>query len=494
MSTTRKKSGSARALFFVLISIVLVGVIAGCFEPIVQDILILVADDYPPSLTIDSPQFNQYYTSTMSVVGNVIDSSRTDGDGEGKLKSIELTFLEASQFDRTVEFTTEGTVEALDPILDVPFFTYDPESGDFSLEFSTVGLEGDQYLTITAVDQNGNFEFEEITLKDPGSGPLISILTPSQNSNFLSTVTVTGRVLNQGGSDQSATEVATLTYTVPNLSIIESPIDFSAEDGSFSFPFDTSGYSGNLSITVEGVDLNSRASSQTLVLLGDSIGPTLSISSPVSGTFYQSSVTVTGVVRDKTSLAASPTIDELDTLEYRIGGGTLVTVPGTDIDAATGDYTFTFTTVGLSGTVTVQVMATDKNGRVTNQSIELLTYSSGPSISISAPTQNSDYQSTVTVSGVVSDQDSGGTAFAEVDTLRFAVNALSLDLPVVFDPADGTFTFSFDTSGFHVNLAVILTATDLNGRISTSTLNLLGDLIGPEVSITSPLDNKSDDR
>ena len=219
MFSTRKKGGLARALLFVLVSIVVVGVIASCFEPIVQDILILVADDQDPTLTIEAPQFNQLYTSTMSIIGNVVDSSRAEGDGTGKLRSITLTFLEASQYDREVLFTTEGEIESLRPPLDEPFFTYDPESGDFSLEFSTVGLEGDQYLTITAVDQNGNVDIEDITLRDPGSGPLISIATPSQNSNFLSTVTVTGSVVNQGATEPSATEVYSLTYTVPNLSI-----------------------------------------------------------------------------------------------------------------------------------------------------------------------------------------------------------------------------------------------------------------------------------
>ena len=113
MFPTRKKGGLARALLFVLVSIVVVGVIASCFEPIVLDILLLVADDQDPTLTIEAPQFNQLYTSTMSIIGNVVDSSRAEGDGTGKLRSITLTFLEASQYDREVLFTTEGEIESL---------------------------------------------------------------------------------------------------------------------------------------------------------------------------------------------------------------------------------------------------------------------------------------------------------------------------------------------------------------------------------------------
>ena len=112
--------------------------VLSCFEPINQDLLIVVADDFAPVLVVNSPLLNDYYISTMTVRGNVVDSSQREGDGKGKLRAIVVSFLEASQYNRTVTFDDSGLPDG-----EYSFFTYDPETGDFSLDFDTVGLEGD---------------------------------------------------------------------------------------------------------------------------------------------------------------------------------------------------------------------------------------------------------------------------------------------------------------------------------------------------------------
>ena len=92
----------SRRLQITLASVALCALLAGCFQPIQQDILLIVADDFAPTLVVYSPQLNDIYTSTMSIVGNLVDSSQVADDAAGKLASITLDFLNATQYNRSV--------------------------------------------------------------------------------------------------------------------------------------------------------------------------------------------------------------------------------------------------------------------------------------------------------------------------------------------------------------------------------------------------------
>jgi hypothetical protein len=163
-------------------------VLAGCFQPIDEELLLVVADRFPPQLEITSPSINEIYVSTMAIVGTVFDSTREDDDRNGKLASITLSFLEKSQYNRSVYFEDDGVTFTEDPVLDESFFSYDPETGEFALWFNTIGLQGDQYLTVTVVDRNANEVSRQITLRDPEVGPRITILEPLPFSEYQSTV------------------------------------------------------------------------------------------------------------------------------------------------------------------------------------------------------------------------------------------------------------------------------------------------------------------
>ena len=167
-----------------------------------------------------------------------------------------------------------------------------------------------------------------------------------------------------------------LNYSVPALSLANT-VSFDPADGTFSFAVDASGYNNNLSISVSADDMNSRSSTTTVTLLGDSVGPTVTIATPIPNSRYESAVTVTGTVRDRDSTA------EVASLAYSILGtsdGGAVT-----FDSVTGAYSFTFDTTSYTDNVVVEVSSIDLNDRSTSSQITLLPYLTGPELSITSP-------------------------------------------------------------------------------------------------------------
>ena len=140
-----------RRLQIILTSIALCAMLTSCFQPIQQDILLIVADDFAPTLVVYSPQLNDIYTSTMSIVGNLVDSSQEPDDASGMLASITLDFLNATQYNRLVYFDygSDGdelvlTWEPVDPNPSLrPTAQIEKNQGVHSGEASFWDLEGE---------------------------------------------------------------------------------------------------------------------------------------------------------------------------------------------------------------------------------------------------------------------------------------------------------------------------------------------------------------
>lgn len=251
-----------------------------CMEVIDEDLMLLVADKFPPVLQIDSPLFGTAYVSEMTIVGKILDSSETEEDGKGLLASLTLAFLDWGAFNRTILFDQDGNVASMIP--DDDFFTYNRETGEFSLTFNTVkssgdSLKGDQYITLIAEDQNGNIRTWQTTLVDSAFGPTISITSPAQNSGYFADVMVTGSVYDRGSGGASTSEVKSLTYKVGTLAIDTTEVTDLAGNGAFSFTFPTAGFSGNILVEIIATDLNGRTTTERLNLLGDQNGPFIEV-------------------------------------------------------------------------------------------------------------------------------------------------------------------------------------------------------------------------
>ena len=359
----------------------------------------------------------------------------------------------------------------------------------------------------------------DITLIDPVVGPIVEIASPQNNSDYESHVTVTGKVVNQIAGPLTASEVKSLEYAIANLSIAKTTVPFDVNSGNFSFSFSAEGYSQNLSVELIATDKNDRESIKTLTLLGSSTGPDLSISTPLDRSYYKSTVEVVGSVSSKdwhpdTGL---PATSELASLQYRVAARQEqllydINIDETDetyLNLQTGDYRFTIDTVGLSGTAALLIIAKDKNGRESTASIDLIGYPAGPAVAITSPLDKSYYQSTIAVSGSVTDQDwdvdAGVLPTSELAKLTYRVGVRSevVLYDIAVDPADetsitlstGDFTFIAETVIDNIALigtvSVQITATDKNGRQTTASIDLTDYGIGPEIAITKPSQNSS---
>ena len=97
----------------------------------------------------------------------------------------------------------------------------------------------------------------------------------------------------------------------------------------------------------------------------------------------------------------------------RIGGGVERDVDTGDFPASptitlnetNGDFSFTFSTVGVSSNISIEIKATDLNNRTTIQRLTLLGDKIGPDVVVTNPPSNSSYISSVTVEGTIEDRD-----------------------------------------------------------------------------------------
>jgi hypothetical protein len=156
--------------------------------------------------------------------------------------------------------------------------------------------------------------------------------------------------------------------------------------------------------------------------------------------------------------------------EYRIDGSTWVSTGST-----TGEMNFT---VSGDGTHTVEYRVFDQAGNVASQSETIQIDTADPSVSFTAPSQDTPVDKITKVSGTSSDVTSG------LNIVEVSVDNGSSWIPV----SNGAWAYDWKVStvanGSHPILA---RARDVAGNVSSaSNLNLLVDNIGPSISMSAP--------
>jgi len=242
-------------------------------------------------------------------------------------------------------------------------------------------------------------------------------------------------------------------------------------------------------------------------LVEDDIPPELAIATPVGNTLYGATVQVSGTLRDAAfavgdgqgrleSLAFSvpgfPTLSQL--VHFDPSGG--CTVTGEDLgfahEAGTGDFSFAFSTVGLSGGPKVLVfVAADFNGNTSERALTLLEDPSGPHVVLDIPTNLSYYGITVNLQGSTTNSPSD-PATNDVRLIQWecagevgswsASGGSSGNLS--YDTGTGQFTGWFSTIGMPAGtLGVRLYAEDFGGHRTEVGVQLLDNRPGPEIII-----------
>lgn len=445
-----------RTLFALLAATVASFVLTGCPPPIMREVLVYAEDDIPPVITVSSPTNRSAFDSSVTFVGTVVDSAVDEGDGRGRVDSLTYAVVDRESLSGEAEVAADGS---------------------FSFTIQTGDLQGNQTVGITATDWNGNSDSVEIEMTDPGVGPDVSIASPQANSVYLSTVVVMG-VVNNRGESVAVTEVRSLRYEVLGSSI-QGDVDFSATDGAFAFPISTVTLRNRITIRLTATDKNGRTSRGNLELEDRSDGPTLSVSSPAPYSSYQAVVSIAGTV---TNNADSASTAEVQSLSYQVLGKTAVTaVP---FAAGSGAFALTFTTVGMTGNIIVQLTARDLNNRLTVVDYTLLEDKAGPSIVVDSPLDGTNYGVTTALRGRVRNSDLDQTRFDDVETTSLTYRIGAGDpVPLSID-ASGSFSADISTIGKSGTLLLKLSALDLNGHLTEKSITLLDNLPGPVITVT----------
>jgi len=257
---------------------------------------------------------------------------------------------------------------------------------------------------------------------------------------------------------------------------------------------------------------------ETLItVVEDEIPPELTIASPKTNSAYKGTITITGSILDS-ALKDKDYKGFIKTLEITVLDASRLNLTVTfsedgtyqiepedstfTFDPETGSFFIEISSIGLSGVQIITFTATDKNGNVTEKTINLQEDTSGPYIKLNTPANLTTYSVILNITGtVLNAQNDSSTENVKKVSWQISPAGVNgeLDLTTTPKQPDGTykvnkFTFNPVTGAFYDEASLIgkkgnqyfeFSAEDLNGHVSTETRQLIDSAQGPLVAITA---------
>ena len=337
---------------------------------------------------------------------------------------------------------------------------------------------------------------ELLLVVDDALSPDLAIATPTPNSWYHGTMTVSG-ILADSSSEvgDGFGRLASLSFSVSDYSPLARTVTFDADgnatvtpadptfswdpaSGGFSFDFPSDGLFGYKVLTFVATDLNGNEVRKDLPLLPYPYGPYVVLDEPVDLSTYDMVVAIAGTVTDA---SGDPTADEVKALRWRASGEPdcdLVIGPATlqpDGTYRNGNFTFNpvtgafsdwFDSSNNSGTVIVKVSALNAT-MWTEVTSSLVFNGAGPDITLASagaghnPTEYSSVVTpTITVDGTVDMTNYSAGSLRYLVKQQPGLPQSGLISP---DPSTGAFSFTFDPDGSPVlagNLTIEVSAKD----------------------------------
>jgi hypothetical protein len=365
-------------------------VATSCPKPIDDELLLVVADEIKPLITITAPAQGSTYGYTVDVTGTLFDSSQTAGDGKGFVRTLEFSVLGNPFPPRTVTFERDGSfsVDPDDPDPPVYDVHYTLATGEFSFTVNTATLQGAKWFTFTATDLNENQAEQVITLlPDQGSGPAIDITSvdllppgpptdPDYYSSFVTTSIAIG-----GQVDPSHLLTGSTIYKVqgsPSRPETAFSTDTGGNFGLEIYPQDPPELVGGLTVYIWAKDTQNRLTEKTLQILDDSSYPSGSFSI-ASGANY--------ATNPNTSLTFTMTDGPSGMYEMRFNNDGGAWSAWEDYSGAPHAWTLDAT----EGTRTVNAQFSDKVMNVLNTSDTTVLDTVAPAVSFYRINDNAEY-------------------------------------------------------------------------------------------------------
>ena len=224
-------------------------------------------------------------------------------------------------------------------------------------------------------------------------------------------------------------------------------------------------------------DSHTTLGSSLRLFVKEVTAPTISITAPTSGQYLASS---TPTIKFNLTDEANGSGIAISTLSFKLDNQTYTnTSSGVTVKSITNGYEVTFipTTAVTDGSHTLQVNVKDNDGNsATSASVTFITDTVAPTLSVTNPATNGTYtaESSLNITGTVNDSTSG------VPKVTITLNGSDVGNVTV---SNGTFTKGVTLrSGSNT---IVVTATDLAGKVTTITRTITLDSSSPVIASVS---------
>ena len=309
-----------------------------------------------------------------------------------------------------------------------------PTAFSSPFDISTTGwADGPYTVRVNATDLAGNRRFASFTFTVDSTPPTLTLTSPSNGSYI-----VAGTTIDLSVSDTNLDLVDWTTAGAPTGLL--SPFDIS-----------TTGWAdGSYTVRVNATDLAGNLRFGSFLFILDSTPPTVTLTSPASG-----SVVVAGTTLD---LAVSDA--NMNSVTWTTGGAPTTLASPYDIS----------TTGWADGAYTLRVNATDLAGNLRSANFTVTLDSTPPSVALNSPANGSAFRAGTTIDLSVS------------DTNFDAANWTTAGAPTTFASP-----FDISTTGWADGAYTVrVNATDLAGNLAYRSYSFVLDSTPPTVALNSP--------
>ena len=425
-----------------------------------------VAPPTDPFIRIDSPADRAVYHSSVQVSGQVMDAAGSASSQE--IDSVSWA-IPGTDFDGIIPFSPDGT---------------------FSIRVPLVGLHGDIVLDVQAVSRNGRVTSISRRIRERTEGPVLEILSPADRSPLTDIVTIDGRVGDPSDPEGSASDVKALSWQAIGRPLLCGDVAF-REDGWFSFTFPAKGLADDLVLELRAEDRNGHASVKAITLVrapaqpaaspasssavAPQPAPSLTLTAPANGSFYRSSIQVSGRARSEGPGGRI-------SMRWALAGTALAGTAAVEDDGA---FSFAVPAAGLRGTQALRIMAA-QGGAAAEITVVVYEDTRALSLAISAPADGGYYQAATIVEGSVGDESL--PAFGELASLSWKIPARADLAGRAVVNADGGFKLALPFSDLSGDVTIAMVAEDRRGHLTQRTLTLHDGTKKPSLALSAPSD------
>jgi hypothetical protein len=338
-----------------------------------------------------------------------------------------------------------------------------PQAADtiapYSFNWDTTTVANGSYtLTAKATDTAGTVGSSSnvtVTVNNNKTAPTVSLTSPSGASTVSGTVAVT---------TSTSTGVSRVEFYVNSV------LQTTSTSSPYTYSWNTAALaSGSYTLSAKAYDAAGSAgtsSNVTVTVSNDKTAPTVSLTSPASGSTVSGTVAVTASASDNVGVSR---------VEFYVNNVLQTT-------STSSPYTFSWNTTSLiNGSYTLSAKAYDAAGNVGTSSNVSVTSNNAviaPTVSVTSPSSGSTVSGTVTVTASAS-------ANTGVSKVEFYVNSV-----LQATDTSSPYSFSWNTAAL-ANGSCILSAKayDAAGNAGTSTnvtVTVNNDKTVPTVSLTAP--------